>query len=140
MSALNNTPPSPAPQPPQTGDGPPTMPQPGAPDFDQRMRVYEAWQRERSIAATTALATAQDRGAAAAEALLTTPMPTEPALLAAMNRLAAAIEGMPSPGDAPPAEQPAPQAPPEWLPELRAALQEALAAQTAVLAVLNRVQ
>lgn len=130
MNVLNNTPPSPAPQPPQTGDSPPTMPQPGAQDFDQRMRVYEAWQRERSIAATTVLATAQDRGAAAAEALLTTPMPTEPALLTAVNRLSAAIEGMPSPGEAPP---PAPQAPPEWLPDLRAAL-------AGLLTVLNRVQ
>lgn len=113
-------------QPPATQ--PPQMPPLGDQQFDQKARIYEAWQRERSIAATTALASAQNRGAAAAEQLLATP--PHPDLLAAINRLAGAIEGMPAPGG-----EPAPV--PAWVPELRAALIQAQAGLNAAVAALN---
>lgn len=53
MNVLNNTPPSPAPQPPQTGDSPPTI---NDQQFDRLLALAVYQQNERRIEADRALA------------------------------------------------------------------------------------
>lgn len=136
----NTRPPDVSNQPPST----PQMPPLGDPQFDQKARIYEAWQRNRDNDAAEARATRYetvtkaltDAQIAAGEKMaqvLTDGAPLDAASLGALRAvsqataaLTAAIERMPAPGG-----EPAPV--PEWVPELRQAL-------VAVVAVLGRVQ
>jgi hypothetical protein len=107
---------------PDTSTFPPLPPQP---TWDQQAQAARFAQSERSIAATTALAAAQNRSAAAMERTLADGIPTDQPMVDAINNLRTAIAGAPG--------GPGPTPAPEWLPELRTAL-------AALLAALGRVQ